>query len=174
MSEPALPTVPAARYYDEYHGHKIRDLNLVHRVLRRDELENEQQADLTTDPNTSTRGRPLIWTAGDSSLDNKFWFPDSAPSIGDYAQILSPPISVQDVTFWLNVITAEAGLPYAAINTAVEATTLGSRCGGRLLDQDKFLRDNVRAEDVVVVSVGGNDIALAPAPCTVCNMLGEP
>lgn len=34
-----------------------------------------------------------------------------------------------------------------------------------------FLRDNIRSNDVLVVSVGGNDIALAPTPCTIANML---
>jgi len=42
----------------------------------------------------------------------------------------------------------------------------------RLLPQDEFLRDNIQAEDVLIVSIGGNDIALLPAPCTIASILG--
>ena len=37
--------------------------------------------------------------------------------------------------------------------------------------QDRFVRDRVTKNDVVVVSVGGNDIALKPAFCTIVSML---
>ena len=48
---------------------------------------------------------------------------------------------------------------------------LRQRSCGSLLEQDRFLRDNLGEDDIVVVSVGGNDIALAPAPCTMLHML---
>lgn len=60
---------------------------------------------------------------------------------------------------------------YLAINAAVEATTLNERTL-RLRPQDAFLRDNISPGDVLIVSVGGNDIALCPAPCTVASMAG--
>jgi len=53
----------------------------------------------------------------------------------------------------------------------VEATTLNQRARG-LLPQDAFIRDNIGANDVLVVSVGGNDVALAPTPCTLAAMGG--
>mmetsp|Transcript_17372 Transcript_17372/g.42514 ORF Transcript_17372/g.42514 Transcript_17372/m.42514 type:complete len:102 (+) Transcript_17372:258-563(+) len=62
---------------------------------------------------------------------------------------------------------------YGAINTAVEATTLNSRTF-RLGPQDEFLRDNIEQDDVLIVSVGGNDIALAPTPCTIMSLLCLP
>jgi len=40
-----------------------------------------------------------------------------------------------------------------------------------LLEHDEFIRDNIRAEDILIVSVGGNDIALKPTAATVRNML---
>lgn len=54
---------------------------------------------------------------------------------------------------------------------AVEATTLNERCR-RLRPQDKFIQDNISSQDVLVVSIGGNDIALAPTPCTICSVAG--
>ena len=40
----------------------------------------------------------------------------------------------------------------------VEATTLNSRCYN-LQPQDEFLRDNMSEEDILIVSIGGNDVA---------------
>jgi len=47
---------------------------------------------------------------------------------------------------------------------------LNDRAFCRLLDQDQFIRDNITEEDYLVVSIGGNDIALAPLCCTICNL----
>ncbi len=54
---------------------------------------------------------------------------------------------------------------------SVEATTLNQRTV-KLLPQDQFLRDNIREDDILIVSIGGNDVALRPTPCTICAMLG--
>ena len=80
-------------------------------------------------------------------------------------------MSRQDVCYCLNAALIAQGSPFRCINTAVEATLLRQRSCGVLLPQDKFLRDNIEANDIVVVSVGGNDIALAPSPCTILQML---
>ena len=58
----------------------------------------------------------------------------------------------------------------AAINTSVEASTLNERTF-KLRPQDKFLRENIAQEDTLVVSVGGNDVALCPCPCTIVSIL---
>ena len=58
----------------------------------------------------------------------------------------------------------------AAINTAVEASTLNERTF-KLRPQDTFIRENIHPEDVLVVSVGGNDVALCPCPCTIASIL---
>ena len=81
-----------------------------------------------------------------------------------------------DVTYWLNFLAEEQHrtVPQSprmyAINTAVEATTLNER-RFRLRAQDKFLRGNIQANDVLIVSVGGNDVAMAPTPCTILSIL---
>ena len=53
----------------------------------------------------------------------------------------------------------------------MEESTVGSRSCGRLRIQDAVIKDNIQPEDCLIVSVGGNDIALAPNLCTVINML---
>lgn len=53
----------------------------------------------------------------------------------------------------------------------MEATTLNERWYN-LKPQDKFLRDNIKEDDILIVSIGGNDVALYPTPCTICSMKG--
>ncbi|KAL7514206.1 hypothetical protein ACHAXN_013233 [Cyclotella atomus] len=150
--------IPSSQYYNEYHGHKVQHLSKIYPLLR-------ESSDA------------LIWTAGDSSLDNKYWFNDRKPAVGVYAEILEPPVSICDVTYWLNYLLEKdekfkhSQLKYSAINTAVEATTLNER-SYRLRPQDKFIRDKISSQDVLIVSIGGNDIALAPTPCTICSVAG--
>ena len=147
--------ISSSDFYGEYYGHKVKHLQALYPGLR-------QSCD------------SLIWTAGDSSLDNKYWFDDPRPSVGEYANILDPPLSNADVTYWLNYISDGRGsnpVKRAAINTAVEASTVNWRTF-RLSPQDRFLRDNIAESDVLVVSVGGNDVAFTPVPCTVLSVLG--
>lgn len=153
-----MSKISSTSFYGEYHGHKLRHLDTLYPLLR-------------------DSSDALIWTAGDSSLDNKYWFKDTRQAVGVYGSVLDPPSSVCDVTYWLNALSKSDrfhnhdAVKYAAINTAVEATTLNERCR-RLREQDIFLRDNISEEDVLVVSIGGNDIALAPAPCTIASIAG--
>ena len=174
--------ISSTSFYSEYHGHKLHHLEVLYPHLRTD-------------------SDALIWTAGDSSLDNKHWFADQRPAVGVYADILQPPRSVCDVTYWLNSLLesddryrfennnddgnshsksggggrgngrGRGNVKYAAINMAVKATTLNERCA-KLRPQDKFLRDNIGEEDVLIVSIGGNDIALYPTPATIAAVAG--
>ena len=69
------------------------------------------------------------------------------------------------------MVERSVGDRMACLNTAVEESTLGGRWCGRLLHQDHFIKEHVTPNDTVVVSVGGNDIALRPNCCTILNML---
>ena len=59
---------------------------------------------------------------------------------------------------------------YTTLNCAVEESTIGGRTWG-LMEQDLFVSQNITADDVLVVSIGGNDVALRPTPCTIVNIL---
>ena len=144
-------------FYGEYFGHSILDLEIVYAALRE-------------------ASESLIWTAGDSSLDNKYWFHDEQPAVGVYHDILDPPVSNADVTYWINYLIENndrSGRQHrlAAINTAVEATTINERAY-HLRPQDCFIRDNIQPNDTLIVSIGGNDVAMAPTPCTIASILG--
>jgi len=59
------------------------------------------------------------------------------------------------------------------LNAAVEESTIADRerkGPERLHPQDIFIRDHITENDYLVVSVGGNDIALAPGFFTIVNM----
>ena len=120
--------------------------------------------------------KPIIWLAGDSSLDNKAWIPADGPG-GTKLPVSVPDIYTPqfrtltpfkpDVAFWMN---HQLGERATVINGAVEASLLRERKYA-LLQHDQFVRDNMREQDVLVVSVGANDIALSPTMCTAFNMM---
>jgi hypothetical protein len=142
-------------FYGNYHGHTIKHLEDVYPHIRGD---------------PSSR-KPIIWLAGDSSLDNKAWLEGMEDAIGGLRNILSPPRSMPDVAHQLNRVIQQRGLPYDVVNTAVEESTIGERSAGRSLKpQDEFLRDHLQPQDVLIVSVGGNDVALRPSLATIVNM----
>ncbi|KAF2645215.1 hypothetical protein P280DRAFT_495163 [Massarina eburnea CBS 473.64] len=149
----------ASKFYHEYKGHTIHDLTILHSLVR----------DLRP-------SAPIIWFAGDSSLDNKYWIPGSGPGGEDlpvsvpsiYNDVLEPPKPKPDVAFWVNHVM---GAKATCINTSIEESMLRERDSGKLLPQDEFLRQNIREGDALVVSVGGNDIALKPTPATIWHLL---
>jgi len=155
-------TISAVGFYDEYHGHPISDLEVLLPALR---------------------PRAVTWLVGDSSLDNKHWLFDAhrngsdtaaLPLCAGYEAVLKPPqAQVADVAYWLNAELDRRGLggQLACVNTAVEESTLADRAGVRMLAQDQFVRDHIEAADTLVVSVGGNDVALRPSVATAVSML---
>jgi hypothetical protein len=146
--------INARNFYAEYHGHRLDDLEKLHHHLRGD------------------INRSLVFLSGDSSLDNKHWFQQTDNSINGYETILSPPLSRLDINYWINSSLLQHNIPMSSINCAIEESTVGGRACGHLLPQDIFIRDNIQSNDILVISVGGNDIALKPSCCTILNILG--
>jgi hypothetical protein len=162
---PALsPFIPAkinaARFYFEWSGHPIADLASFHATTL-----------------VERQDKPIIYLAGDSSLDNKAWLHKSVSELGAdipdiYSHVFSNTTTCAaqpkpDVAFWMNSLF---GSRATCINTAVEATMLRDR-DEQLLPHDTFIRDNLRPQDILIVSVGANDIALRPLPMTIFHML---
>jgi hypothetical protein len=149
-------------FYSKYDGHKIMDLNNIIGPLR---SYNEQN-----------KNRSVIFLAGDSSLDNKHWpFNDpiekllcNKQPINGYESVLEGDNCVPDVAYQINqtLIENELNNEYVCINTAIEATKLEERFDMdskvRLLEQDQFICDNITNDDILIVSVSGNDLALGP------------
>ena len=147
----ALRKIDPLSFYTEWAGHPLFDLSTICATI------------LAARPD-----KPIIYLAGDSSLDNKAWVPSNGsgghplphPVPEIYNTFFSSPILKPDVAFFLNHAFASRA---SVINAAVEASLLRQR-EKALLPHDEFIRDHIRAEDVLIVSVGANDIALSPNP----------
>lgn len=150
-----MARISSADYYSEYHGHRLEDLQAMVEQL--------------------PQGRGTIYLLGDSTFDNKFWLSaPPQPALNGYERILRPPQSTADVTYWINYGLETCGLggDFCAINTAIEESTLGLRNRGKtLLPQDAFVANAVTEKDVLIVSCGGNDIALRPSACTIASIV---
>lgn len=146
-----MKTIVSSSFYSNYHGHTLPHLKIL-----------AERLDKTC---------PRIYLAGDSVLDNKYWIlsKPKATALNGYENILTPPESVCDVSYWLNKYLLEQGLHYVAINTAVEEASIGDKSSS-LNPSDLFIRDNLTENDIIVISLGGNDIALKPNLQTVWEM----
>ncbi|KAF9739486.1 hypothetical protein PMIN06_001093 [Paraphaeosphaeria minitans] len=153
-----MPQISPSKFYVQYRGHPVEDLETFHNIT------------LQQRPDT-----PIVWLAGDSSLDNKYWVPGSGPG-GDPLDVEVPDIynhTLQratpkpDVAFWINHVL---GTQATCINTAVEASMLRER-DKTLLPHDEFIRDHIGNKDILIVSVGCNDIAMKPTFSTIWRML---
>mmetsp|Transcript_46148 Transcript_46148/g.107847 ORF Transcript_46148/g.107847 Transcript_46148/m.107847 type:complete len:316 (-) Transcript_46148:91-1038(-) len=156
--------IPAEAFYKEYHGHQVGHLEPLVKTLR------------------ANGAQSFIYLAGDSTLDNKHWLfkyrgsfreeTSAAAAINGYEKALDPPIMLKDVSYWINheCSRAQPQAKTPCINCAVEESCIVQREVGGLLDQDKFIRDNLREEDVLVVDMGGNDVALRPTCWLIVHM----
>lgn len=143
-------------FYYNYHGHTVEHLQEAYTHIK------------SLKPHGS-----IVYFAGDSSLDNKHWFTDKAKAVNGYEKFLQPPMSIQDIAYWLNkeIVERGVGKNMTALNCSIEESTVEGRWAGTLMEQDKFIKDHIGAEDILVLSVGGNDIALRPQCCTICSAL---
>lgn len=149
-------------FYSSYFGHNINHLISLIRAFK---ALNPQ--------------KPFVFLAGDSSLDNKHWLKhagkaqkgkspaltDCLRAVNGYDKILDPPVMLPDVSYHLNTLLPD----YYTINTAVEEATIASKL--HLSEHDMFIKNNITYNDVLIVSIGGNDIALTPTLATIANML---
>ncbi|KAJ8905652.1 hypothetical protein NDN08_002158 [Rhodosorus marinus] len=145
--------ISSSSFYAEFHGHPIHDLARYAKFLREE-----------------AGNRPLVWLCGDSTLDNKYWVQGCSlrDLESEYASILRPPLARPDVAYHLGVAARDRAL---VVNCGVEESTLAQRLGGSLLAHDNIVRDNLMEGDVVVVSLGGNDVAHSPTLRTAISAL---
>lgn len=148
-----ISKINRSRFYSEWKGHQIEDLATFHAITT------------VQRPN-----KPIVYLAGDSSLDNKYWVDSGKLSVNTpeiYKHTLDSPTPKPDVAFWMNHLLGDRA---TCVNAAVEESMLRQR-DQDLLPHDQFIRDNIRSQDVLIVSVGANDIAMKPLPCTIWHML---
>ena len=140
-------------YYAEYHGHAVTHLHQVLRAIR------------------GKSRRPAIYLVGDSTMDNKYWLPSRGrAALNGYENLFDK--MKPDVAYFVNkYCTASKKIgDHFCINAAIEESTLNDRPGSTLMSHDIFVRDTIQPNDVLICSVGGNDIALKPTCGTVFNI----
>ena len=94
------------KYYSNYYGHTIEDLTKVHKYFR-------------------LQQKNIIFLAGDSSLDNKYWLKNQyIDALNGYDKILTPKLMKQDICYHMNKKLAQNKQNYACINTAREESTI--------------------------------------------------
>jgi len=137
-------------FYNEWSGHKITHLEVLLKGFQR---------------------YKKVYLAGDSSVDNKHWILNKrVPRLKLFENILKEDYMRPDVAYNLNKILEESKSDYVCINSAIEATLLRER-SINLLPQDIVIRDNIKEDDILFISVGGNDIALNPTNETISNLM---
>jgi hypothetical protein len=139
-----LTDIPSEEYYSEYHGHKIQHLKEIVPQLK---------------------PCPVLYMAGDSSMDNKHWIDKKTKGQRPF-----PDPMVMDLHYHLMNELETQDLPFVPFNCAVEASTVVQHVQ-KEWPQDDIIRNNITSNDVLLVSIGGNDIALAPTLKTIYNML---
>jgi len=129
-------------FYEPYHGHDVEDIIKIYYAAK------------------SSKVDQIVWLAGDSTLDNKYWIKkdEQKPATHVYDKILDNPHMIQDVAYHVNTLLNKNQL---CINTSIEATTLEQHIT-RSFEQDVFIKENVGVNDTLIVSCGGNDILFDP------------
>lgn len=148
------PTISSRAFFAFYYGHDIDALALALNALRGND------------------SRALVFLAGDSTLDNKFYVLNSPPlpASNGYEHILAPPACAPDVTAHLSRALLHRGLPLGAINCAVEEATVRALVSSPLDGAPALLARALSPRDVLVVSAGGNDVVLFPTARTVAAL----
>jgi hypothetical protein len=155
-----LVVVSPQTFYTQYFGHPLDDLMSIYARIRESE-------------------KNIIWLAGDSTMDNKHWlFEDicekrtmdsyTIPPQHEYKNLLVPPSCIPDIAACINSLTKDTN--YVALNCAIEESSLSDRQNG-MLAHDHIIKSNIRENDVLIVSVGGNDIGLKPCFKTIFWMV---
>lgn len=134
--------IPIVNYYEKYEGHQLSHLTSIWNGL------------------LNQGKKQIIWLVGDSSLDNKYWLESTVNVLNGYQTLLVNGKGKPDIAYWINYELVKAGiLRSVCINTSVEGSSLRERTL-KLLGQDNFVRDHLTSQDILICSVGGNDIEL--------------
>lgn len=130
---------------------------------------------------------PLIFMAGDSTLYNRHWVahnrhaqadvessfhkPKAEPVDKGLAQFLKEEdqFQLKDMTYWVSYwlrSKTPTGSSPGVINVSVEERALKDSVDDfpkpEIARQDQLVRENLRSNDTLLVSIGGNDILLKP------------
>lgn len=135
--------IKGSLFYGNYFGHPTEDIKLLEQHFR----------DL---------GKRIIWIAGDSSFDNKHWVTTdgNVDAVNGYQHIIDNGKSLQDVCYWMN--KELIGTQFVCINIAREEACVEN------IYLPLYM---IQPSDIVILSIGGNDVILKPSTMTIISML---
>lgn len=151
----AMKKCTGEQYAEEHYGHKKEHLEALIALQKRSLNKN------------------IIYFAGDSALDNKYWLKNKAerqPAVNDLDKFFEDNKCIPDVEYWLNYYLDSAKQNFAAVNTAVEEARIydykdkTSSQKAEVKMTSELIRNNITQNDYLVVNVGGNDVLLANEP----------
>lgn len=91
--------------------------------------------------------KPKIYLVGDSILDNKFWVKN------EKVNKIRNMFDVPDIAYHINNINQD----YLCINCACEEAKVENK---NISYHDQFVIDHICEDDILVISIGGNDFML--------------
>jgi hypothetical protein len=147
-----MSKIDANKFWNNWSGHPVKDVETVYEQL-------------------GTNKERVVWLVGDSSLDNKHWIFEELnngkyKNINGYETLISPNVAVPDVAYHFNQLILDNGLNWLCINASIEESMLRQR-QNQLLPHDLVVQKNIKQNDVLIVSVGGNDVAMMPTLQTI-------
>lgn len=180
-SKMTLPLVSAENFFSDYHGRPVHCLRDILRFFRETGRKIIFLAGDSSFDNVHwifPRGSrpfqflqtPEAFLDDASSAQPKF----TAPALNGYEHVFSPvktvngecPMMSMDVCYWVNYWLVQRGLTeYVAVNCAVEESTIEMR-KHVLPRQDTLIQHFFCDGDILILSMGGNDVALRPLPST--------
>ena len=150
----AIKLINPQGFYNNYYGHSHFYLSQIIKYFN------------TNNENV------IVYFAGDSTLDNKHWIDDKYyyPAINSYENIFKPTIMKGDFSYYLNKEFVERNYEnYKVVNCAREASAFSDK--NELCEQDKIILNNIKEQDILIVSIGGNDLALLPSFSILINFI---
>jgi hypothetical protein len=119
--------------------------------------------------------RPIVYLLGDSILNNQSYLDKTMlAAVNGYEKILcdedgNPGKMLPDVCYYLSKLMADNGKPYAVINSAIDKTWLETR-KNNLTIHDMFVANRFIRRDVLVISIGADDLTVNPSLKTLWNL----
>ena len=120
---------------------------------------------LQTICNKFRQNKNFVFLAGDFTLDNKKAISKYVEAVNGYEEILHPPESIPDITFHLNTFSSKLDNKNLIINCTTGNNTLNEHDFSSKISmnqQDQIIIDNIKQDDILVISIGSNDIISKP------------
>lgn len=132
-------SISFSSFYNNYYGHLNDHINILQEKFNKNKI---------------------IYFVGDSILDNKsYTLQYQEDAVNGYENIIDNKKMCPDVSYWLNKFLFDNNKDYKVINCAVEEACVEEKMNS-LNSKDMRVQSYIKKEDILVVSLSGNDLSL--------------